>query len=365
MSTHYFHCKTHDTGDRGRGRGHNGRVPEAVGVGQGRGQRVPLDLGLVDSPPTHATATPPPPVIPTLSLSEGLPAMRMIPTPESREVDHEDGDDAPPPPEPDPMPYPQVDNPLSEEEDIAVEKAAVAQTGYELKKGAPHGRIPKNIFDRLVEFWRQEDWKKLQRTNTKNWASETDGSLYMGRSTTYPGTKERMLFQEAFEVENQRLEAERQAIIDAGGPKPPLIDEEAIWTRIAGSRKKGRIYGKCVVPAYSVPLIIGDVNDNDIATSPPDVIDQVTLLNREISQQAEAHRQRVAQVEAVCDEKVRTLETALESQSQEVSQLRKAYSNLYNFLEQMRSGASGSAAFTAMSPHRLRRCCQHRPRLDL
>ncbi|MED6136295.1 hypothetical protein PIB30_054732 [Stylosanthes scabra] len=244
------------------------------------------------------------------------------------------------------------------------------------KKRAPHGWINADIFDQLVEFWHQEDFKRLQWTNTKNQASKIGGSMHTGGSTTYPATRERMVLEigrtpsfsevferthtrktdrswvdkrshdckEAFEAEKNRLEAERQVIIAAGGPEPPPIDEEAIWLRISGGRKKGRIYGKGVIPAHTVPLIIGDVDD------PPDVREQVTLLNRELSQQAEANCQRVAQVEAVCDEKVWTLETALESQSQEVSQLRKAYSDMYNFLEQMRSGASGSAAFTAMPP---------------
>ncbi|MED6151800.1 hypothetical protein PIB30_085882, partial [Stylosanthes scabra] len=264
------------------------------------------------------------------------------------------------------------------------------------KKGAPHGWIPEDIFARLVEFWRQDDFKKLQQTNTKSRASETGESMHTGGSTTYLATRERMFiemgrtpsFSEVFvrthtckkdcyewvdkrshdckvdstsllrltslttlfEVEKNRLEVERQAIIVAGGPEPPPIDEETIWLQIAGGRKKGRIYGKGVVPAYYVPLIIGDVDDADTASDPSDVREQVTLLNRELSQQAEASRQRVAQVEAVCEQKVRTLEMALESQSQEVSQLRKAYSDMYSFLELMHSGGFGSASFTAMLP---------------
>ncbi|MED6149897.1 hypothetical protein PIB30_067048 [Stylosanthes scabra] len=130
---------------------------------------------------------------------------------------------------------------------------------------------------------------------------------------------------EAFEAEKSRLEAEppeRQAIIDTGGPEPPPIYEKVIWLRIACGRKKGRIYDKGVVPVYSIPLIIGDVDDNDTAFGPPDVKEQ----------------------------KVRTLETALESQSQEVSELRKAYSDMYSFLELTQSGNSGSASFTAIPP---------------
>ncbi|MED6210527.1 hypothetical protein PIB30_064899, partial [Stylosanthes scabra] len=61
------------------------------------------------------------------------------------------------------------------------------------KKGAPHGWIPEDIFGRLVGFWRHDDFKRLQRTNTKNRASETDGSMHTGGSTTYPATRERMI----------------------------------------------------------------------------------------------------------------------------------------------------------------------------
>ncbi|MED6222883.1 hypothetical protein PIB30_068732 [Stylosanthes scabra] len=67
---------------------------------------------------------------------------------------------------------------------------------------------------------------------------------------------------EAFKAEKNRLEAERQAITDAGGLEHPPIDEEAIRLQIAGDGKKGRIYGKGIVPSYSVPLIIEDVDDN-------------------------------------------------------------------------------------------------------
>ncbi|MED6108702.1 hypothetical protein PIB30_026677 [Stylosanthes scabra] len=292
--------------DRGRGRGDRGR-----GSGDRRGRPkkrtgAQLDLGPVDPPPTQDTTTPPPSAVPTLSLSEGLSGMRMIPTPGSRPThgDDADDDDALPPLESDPLPYSPVDNPLpeSEEEGITAEEAAAAAArrvylrsigteapehvvqfwwdnwrscqeaqrviSRDTEEGALHGWIPLNLFDRLVEFWRQEDFKRLQRTNTKNRASETGGSINTGGSTTYLASRERM---EAFEAEKNRREAERQAIIDAGGPEPPPIDEEAIWMQVAGGRKKGRIYCKGVVPAYSVPLIIRDIDDDDTASGPPDV----------------------------------------------------------------------------------------------
>ncbi|MED6150760.1 hypothetical protein PIB30_075637, partial [Stylosanthes scabra] len=69
-----------------------------------------------------------------------------------------------------------------------------------------------------------------------------------------------------------------------------------------------------------------------------------------ISQQAEAHAQSLAAVEAVCAEKVRTLESTVQTESQEVSDLRKAYSDMYSFLTQMRSGASGLGSMPDMPP---------------
>ncbi|MED6207590.1 hypothetical protein PIB30_037110 [Stylosanthes scabra] len=58
---------------------------------------------------------------------------------------------------------------------------------------------------------------------------------------------------DVFIAELKRLQEERQAIIDAGDPE-----------------------------------------DDDTASGPPDLREQVTLLNREISQQAEAHAQSLA-----------------------------------------------------------------------
>ncbi|MED6153569.1 hypothetical protein PIB30_103329, partial [Stylosanthes scabra] len=133
-------------GDRGRGRGDPGR---GTGGRRGRPRKrtgIPLDLGDTEA----ETSTPPPvtqtPVIPTPSLSEGLPAMTMIPTPGSRVQSFETtgtrsqratptqtttGSEDAPPPEPDPMPWPPVNNPLpeGEEEDIAMEEELARQAG--------------------------------------------------------------------------------------------------------------------------------------------------------------------------------------------------------------------------------------------
>ncbi|MED6152047.1 hypothetical protein PIB30_088207, partial [Stylosanthes scabra] len=123
-----------------------------------------------------------------------------------------------------------------------------------------------------------------------------------------------------------------------------------VWARVAGGRKRGRIYGMGVVPSHKYPPLFSDPDDDDTASGPPDLREQVTLLNREISQQAEAHAQSLAAVEATCAEKVRTLESTVQTQSQEVSDMRRAYSDMYSFLTQMRSGASGSGLLPDMPP---------------
>ncbi|MED6220698.1 hypothetical protein PIB30_047313 [Stylosanthes scabra] len=112
---------------------------------------VPLDLGEAETetltPPTTSTL-----VVPTPSLSEGLPAMRMIPTLDRGE------DDEPPPPEPDPMPWPPVENPLpeGEEEDVALEEELARQAS------------------RVYLHWYGDNcWNKVRKGTTKiSWVFE-------------------------------------------------------------------------------------------------------------------------------------------------------------------------------------------------
>ncbi|MED6187687.1 hypothetical protein PIB30_078790 [Stylosanthes scabra] len=117
---------------------------------------------------------------------------------------------------------------------------------------------------------------------------------------------------EAFLAKLKRLQAERQALMEAGCPEPPPIDEAALWTRFAGGRKRGWIYGM-----------------RDSHQHPP----------LEISQQVEANARRVA-----------ALESTRQTQSQEVSDLRKAYADMYSLLTQMRSGGSSSAPLPDFLP---------------
>ncbi|MED6214446.1 hypothetical protein PIB30_103219, partial [Stylosanthes scabra] len=205
-------------------------------------------------------------------------------------------------------------------------------------KGAPHSWIRDDLWDQLVEFWRQEDFKKLKEVNKQNRASSTGGSLHTGGSTTYEATRDRM---EAFLAELKRLQAERQALMEARCPEPPPIDEAALWTRFAGGRKRGRIYGMGVVPSHQHPPLFPD-DEDAVTASAPDLRERVVMLNREISQQAEANARRVA-----------ALESTMQTQSQEVSDLRKAYTNMYSLLTRTCT-ASSRRCEAADRP--LRRC---------
>ncbi|MED6202804.1 hypothetical protein PIB30_109275 [Stylosanthes scabra] len=241
-------------GDRGRGRGDRGR-----GTGRrGRPKKrtcIPLDPG---EPAAGTSAPTPVLVVPTPSLAEGGPTIRMIPTLGSSRVhsssdttgtrsqrqssaqtsgDHDD--DGPPPGAPDPMSWPSVDSTLQEGEgeDIALEEELASWN--KVRKGTTkiswvfynyyrefvpqfsmandemvrfwwdrwrdlfllvaesrqdtHPWIRHDLWDQLVEFWRQEDFKKLKEVNKQNRASSTGGSLHTGGSTTYEATRDRMV----------------------------------------------------------------------------------------------------------------------------------------------------------------------------
>ncbi|MED6184622.1 hypothetical protein PIB30_049200 [Stylosanthes scabra] len=109
----------------------------------------------------------------------------------------------------------------------------------------------------------------MRRANKANRASGTGGSLHTGGSITYPSTAKKMSLGallrrvryscgptqrkkigETHKAEMKRLEDERAARIAAWEPAGPHIDEDEIWDRIAGGRKRGWIYGKGKAEEY-------------------------------------------------------------------------------------------------------------------
>ncbi|MED6196686.1 hypothetical protein PIB30_049686 [Stylosanthes scabra] len=131
--------------------------------------------------------------------------------------------------------------------------------------------------DEAIDFW-WEEWRAMRRANKTNRASSTGGSLHTGGSITYPATAKKMAIElgrpptqsevfvqthtkkkkirEAVKAEVKRLEDERDARIAAGLPPGPPINEDEVWDRMAGSRKKDRIYGKGKVPKRPAPRLV-------------------------------------------------------------------------------------------------------------
>ncbi|MED6196332.1 hypothetical protein PIB30_046507 [Stylosanthes scabra] len=141
------------------------------------------------------------------------------------------------------------------------------------EKGAPHYWIPDDIFKQYEAIWRASEYQAMRRANKPNRASSTSESLRTGGSITYPAIAKKMVteigrartqsevfvrthtkkkdrgqfvdtrseqFMEAHKAEMKRLEDERAARIAAGEPAGPPIDEDEVWDRMAGGRKRAK-----------------------------------------------------------------------------------------------------------------------------
>ncbi|MED6211095.1 hypothetical protein PIB30_070262 [Stylosanthes scabra] len=210
------------------------------------------------------------------------------------------------------------------------------------EKGAPHHWIPDDIFRCYVDYWASADFQARGRANKSNHASITGGSLHTGGSTTYPATAKKMATElgrvpsqseEQHKAEIKRLEDERAARIAAGEPAGPPIDEDEVWDRIAGGRKRGRVYGKGKVPKSPAPRL---VDPEDASTgSGPDAREHITLLNTEIQQQAEAYKQEMEAWKRRYETDVTRLQTSLDTQTAEFDQWKSTVSHMYSFMTQM------------------------------
>ncbi|MED6183990.1 hypothetical protein PIB30_043021 [Stylosanthes scabra] len=180
------------------------------------------------------------------------------------------------------------------------------------EKGAPHHWISDGIFRRYLDFWASADYQAMRRANKSNRASSTSGSLHTrGGSITYPAIAKKMSEVilrthtrkndrgqfvderskqqiEQHKAEIKRLEDERAARIVASDPAGPPRDEDEVWVRIAGGRKRGRVYEKGKVPKRPAPRLV-DLEDASTCSG-PDAREHITLMNREIQQQAETYK---------------------------------------------------------------------------
>ncbi|MED6194633.1 hypothetical protein PIB30_030258 [Stylosanthes scabra] len=229
------------------------------------------------------------------------------------------------------------------------------------EKGAPHHWILDDIFRRYLDYWASANYQAMRRANKSNHTSSTGGSLHTGgRSLTLPlqrrwrqrlgayprrvryfcGPTPGKRIAEQHKAEIKRLEDECAARIAVGEPPGPPINEDEVWDRIAGERKRGRVYGKDKVPKRPAPRLV-DPEDASTCIG-PDTREHITLLNREIQQQAEAYKQEMEAWKRRYETDVTRLQTTLDTQSVEFDQWKSIVSQMYSFMQQMQGSSSSS-----------------------
>ncbi|MED6112908.1 hypothetical protein PIB30_066095 [Stylosanthes scabra] len=92
-----------------------------------------------------------------------------------------------------------------------------------------------------------------------------------------------------YEEEIKRLEEERATLIATGCTEPPSIDYDAVWVRIAGGRKKGRVYGRGKVPSRLKPPVY-DFDDFSTAKNEEKRAKRLKKLVEEKAEQNWTHR---------------------------------------------------------------------------
>ncbi|MED6159553.1 hypothetical protein PIB30_043265 [Stylosanthes scabra] len=144
---------------------------------------------------------------------------------------------------------------------------------------------------------------------------------------------------ELHKAEMKRLEDEQAARIAAGEPSGPPIDEDEVWDRVSGSQKQGQVYGKGKVPKRPAPRL---VDPEDVSTcSGPDAREHITLMNREIRQQADAYKREMKAWKKRYKTDVTRLQTTIDTQLAEFDRWKSTVSQTYTFMQQM-GGSSSS-----------------------
>ncbi|MED6124749.1 hypothetical protein PIB30_061876 [Stylosanthes scabra] len=181
--------------------------------------------------------------------------MRMIPTPGSRVQSSETtgtrsqhttptqtttGSEDPPPLEPEPIPWPPVNNPLpeGEDEDIVMEEELARQAGHVYLRydGGTQGHDQDHM-GLSLRFYAKRCRVQALELGRELTQSEVFARTTLGMRIRIGSTDARMTLV-AYEEELKRLQAERQAIIDAGGPEPPPIDEDTLCNTPTFDSKK-------------------------------------------------------------------------------------------------------------------------------
>ncbi|MED6182439.1 hypothetical protein PIB30_028432 [Stylosanthes scabra] len=137
-----------------------------------------------------------------------------------------------------------------------------------------------------------------------------------------------------YDDEIKRLEEQRAELISAGCPEPPPIDYDAVWLRIVGGRKKGRIYGRGKVLSRLKPLAC-DSDDYSTASGPVD-------MREELTQQVEEHSQEVAALRTQHTSNLTRLQSTIDSQSAEFDRWKNTVTQMYSFMQTMQAGTTTS-----------------------
>jgi len=173
-----------------------------------------------------------------------------------------------------------------------------------------------------------------------------------------------------------KAEEERAAQVAAGQSDPPLVSQDEIWVQTVGGRKRGRVYGMGRVNTTTTPRFADDPTPDEMSTaSGPDMREQITLLNRELTrqmQQQDEQQTRYADLEAryhaereewkLTHERqqleitrqqgeitrqrgeITQLQHSFATQNAEVSDLKSTVSQLYTFMQSMQGSSSSGGA---------------------
>ncbi|MED6205795.1 hypothetical protein PIB30_021081 [Stylosanthes scabra] len=140
---------------------------------------------------------------------------------------------------------------------------------------------------------KEEDFKKLKQVNKQNRASSTGGSLHTRGSTTYEATRVRMALElgrtptqsEVFARTHTRKEDREWVDKRLSDVSVSLkLDYNSVihftftvsQASVVSVRNRGMFYGMGVVPSHKHPLLCSDPDDDDTASGPPDLREQVT-----------------------------------------------------------------------------------------
>ncbi|MED6188087.1 hypothetical protein PIB30_082646 [Stylosanthes scabra] len=185
------------------------------------------------------------------------------------------------------------------------------------EKGYPSDWIPDDIFKQLKEYWASDEYMDLKRTNKANRASSPGGSLYTGGSIAYPleelgrtPTQSKVFTRTHTKKKDQGQWVDRRA------------EEANIMMRFG----------------LGLPVAAREVGSTDVARS------RVALSRRELTQQAEEHKQEVQALSDWHAAQIRSLQSSFDTQTAEFDRWKSTVSQMYSLMQNMQAGSASSSA---------------------